>query len=508
MGKFIVYPIILALWIMLSLCADAAGKAMPDMLIVTALWISGSAATVFLIASGLLKSWSKGAAFSSLLVILTLFYPNAVIGTGLLRGHGNILPLIAFGVYFLLAVSLFFFIYKQSATPSKFTARLNIAASLLLVFALVPFISAEIQIAGIANKLLQENRTTISGVKLDTNAARPDIYYIILDAGANPYTLRDFYNYDNFGFIKSLEKLGFFVTLHSHSNYDRTMLSLPSSLNMRYIDFVPGAIGSLRYDRLPYLLIQDNSISDLLRQRGYKIINVASGMLATEHNPYADVNVGTGWGTEVELPLLHLTPMALLEDKFALFGRLLKEKRLNSLRQLSKVASMPGPKFVLVHILCPHAPFCVDANGNPMPVENGSIADYYDLVSYRNQLCFIEAQVEHYLAELVSKTQGKAIIVLQSDHGPACLKTADKPSKDYLKERFRILNAYYLPGKTYAQSGLYDSITPVNSFRVILNDYFSANLPLLPDRSFWAPENEPYNWTEEQVEDKNSHSFE
>jgi hypothetical protein len=43
------------------------------------------------------------------------------------------------------------------------------------------------------------------------------------------------------------------------------------------------------------------------------------------------------------------------------------------------------------------------------------------------------------------------------------------------------LNAYYLP-KGYKD--LYDSITPVNSFRIILNEYFGASYPLLPDITY------------------------
>ena len=63
-----------------------------------------------------------------------------------------------------------------------------------------------------------------------------------------------------------------------------------------------------------------------------------------------------------------------------------------------------------------------------------------------------------------------------------------------LGERMPILNAYYLPGqKTEA---LYPSISPVNSFRVVLNEYFDQDLPLLPDRQYFALWETPYQWTE------------
>ena len=61
-----------------------------------------------------------------------------------------------------------------------------------------------------------------------------------------------------------------------------------------------------------------------------------------------------------------------------------------------------------------------------------------------------------------------------------------------LKERMSILNAYYFPGQKY--EGLYGRISPVNSFRVVLNSYFGAKLRLLPDRSFFSTWPEPYQF--------------
>jgi hypothetical protein len=51
-----------------------------------------------------------------------------------------------------------------------------------------------------------------------------------------------------------------------------------------------------------------------------------------------------------------------------------------------------------------------------------------------------------------------------------------------MKLLFPILNAYYFPG--IGKEKLYTTITPVNSFRLLLNLYFDAQLPLLPDDSY------------------------
>jgi hypothetical protein len=47
----------------------------------------------------------------------------------------------------------------------------------------------------------------------------------------------------------------------------------------------------------------------------------------------------------------------------------------------------------------------------------------------------------------------------------------------------RILNAYYLPDAGGGE--LYESISPVNSFRVLFNTYFGGKLELLADTAYF-----------------------
>jgi hypothetical protein len=63
-----------------------------------------------------------------------------------------------------------------------------------------------------------------------------------------------------------------------------------------------------------------------------------------------------------------------------------------------------------------------------------------------------------------------------------------------MAERFSIFNAYYLPGD--GKSALYDTITPVNTFRIIFNEYFGATWERLEDKSFFATWNRPYEFIE------------
>jgi hypothetical protein len=66
------------------------------------------------------------------------------------------------------------------------------------------------------------------------------------------------------------------------------------------------------------------------------------------------------------------------------------------------------------------------------------------------------------------------------------------PARTDFQECMSILNAYYFPDRDYGH--LYDSITPVNTFRIILSQYFGADFGLLKDEAFFSTANSPYKF--------------
>jgi hypothetical protein len=101
---------------------------------------------------------------------------------------------------------------------------------------------------------------------------------------------------------------------------------------------------------------------------------------------------------------------------------------------------------------------------------------------YKNQLQYINTRLMASIDTILANNKNP-IIILQGDHGPRLLADWEKPDETCWKECYSILNAYHLP--VNGTDKLYNSITPVNTFRIILNRYFGTSYTLLEDRSYF-----------------------
>jgi len=85
--------------------------------------------------------------------------------------------------------------------------------------------------------------------------------------------------------------------------------------------------------------------------------------------------------------------------------------------------------------------------------------------------------------QILRTSETPPVIILQGDHGPWV---------GSVPIRMQILNAYYLPGD--AALRLYPTISPVNSFRAVLNEIIRLELPLLEDISYYSTYPKPYTF--------------
>jgi hypothetical protein len=155
--------------------------------------------------------------------------------------------------------------------------------------------------------------------------------------------------------------------------------------------------------------------------------------------------------------------------------------------ELENIPELQSPKFVFVHILAPHEPFVFGAQGELVgrntPFSLNNDWDTKNLESYRHgyrdQVNYVNLRILRAVQEIIARSATPPIIILQGDHGTLARVSSQNA-------RMTILNAYYLPGG--GEELLYGTITPVNTFRLILDYYFGANLGLFSDSSYYYDE--------------------
>lgn len=374
---------------------------------------------------------------------------------------------------------------------STFTQFLNITTGVLVIVSLVNIGFHEIRRATLPETRNIE-RIEANSTDADPTAIFPDIYYIVLDEYAAASTLKEHYHYDNQKFLDSLTEKGFYIASKSRSNYPFTTLSFPSFLNLEYMNYLRD-----RLDVDETVLIQmtkDNKVMRFLKSKGYKLIHFRTGYAPTERNPYADWDVECDQTIVKDRFIRLFIQSTVLEPFLRRYTSTSKREKIqcqfSTLAQLHKIKE---PIFVLAHILAPHWPYVFGANGEEVSEEDHRTVEEKQL--YLNQLIFITKKLELLINEILSKAEKPPIIIVQSDTGPWINPPIEKGyDRVSIIGRMRILSAYYLPGGGDAL--LYETITPVNTFRIIFNYYFGTNYELLDDQSYYAePWITPYKFT-------------
>lgn len=357
-------------------------------------------------------------------------------------------------------------------------------------------------------------------------APQPDIYYIILDGYARHDVLMDNYACDNSAFLAALDDLGFTVAGESRSNYLMSVLSMASSLNLEYLDALAERMGPSSDDLRPLAdMLAHSRLREFLQARGYRMVAFDSGWPLTQVED-ADVYLSPdalsrsstvlfGPPNEFELLLLRSTLLRSLLDKYqsqvrtvdspleAPFSRQ-RERLLFGLDELGDIPGWDGDYFVFAHLVIPHPPFVFGPNGEPILHDReysfsdgsafeGTRQEY--IQGYCGQVAFISTQIQSLARRLIEHSDPPPVILLQADHGPRLNLDWHDADRTDLREAFSILNAYYVMGE--AAPALYPSITPVNSFRLLLNQLFGEGYELLPDESYYTDSFRPYDFQNE-----------
>lgn len=438
---------------------------------------------------GLFRDWKRAALGATILLILFYSYGHVYIalksinvnGFYLFR-HRTLVPL-----WLGLAGFVTWGVSRKLTNNTSATYALNIVALFLLILPVFQLASFSLQ------NETSEAGNNPSALRLNVGESPPDIYYIILDGYGRSDILENEYGYDNSDFLNALRDMGFMVAECSQSNYAQTQLSLASSLNFNYIDSLSDRFTAGSDDRTGLdQLIHHSAVRESLEMAGYQTVAFATGFLATELTD-ADYFLGPqrslGELNEFEYLLMETTFARLLQDgnRFGLQGagsELFRERTLFTLDKLDELSYIRGPKFVFAHVIAPHPPYVFGPTGGPVePADVGTTKTQEGASHYRDQAVYISSRMQEIVPQIIANSTTPPIIIIQGDHGPT---VASSP-----RARMSNLSAFFLPG---VETSMHSTITPINIFRIIFNEYFSQNLELLDDVSLYSDYTDPFNF--------------
>lgn len=403
--------------------------------------------------------------------------------------------------YFMVVWALVFlavaWLALRGARQNVLVPVLSTMSAVLVLFPLYQLLSHQLTVW----RKIQIPPPVIS-VPARASEALPDIYFIVLDMYGRHDVLAGEFDYDDRPFLRQLEDMGFYVSSCSQSNYHSTAYSLAATLNTNYLTdlsdlFTPEATDT----SLMWPLIQDSAVETVLREQGYRIVAFETGYEWTEWEDADNYyRLQSGKINNFEDLLLRSSFLSVLSEKnyfdqfFLGSDRRKHDLALYVLDKLEEVPGLPGPKLVFAHLTIPHPPFVVGPNGELNVVaphyegnESYYVRDEYQ-IGYQNQLAFLAARLPGLLRKILENSTQPPIIILQGDHGPRFVER---------DQQLDILSAYYFPEP---RPVLYPTITPVNNFRVIFNHYLGTSLPGLPDRSYYAGFDKPYDFTEVPID--------
>lgn len=446
-----------------------------------------------------IKDIAKASLILTILLSMILFYGHIfrilpffeIIRTNnLVIGKNKVIVTIATFIFAFTAI----LISRLEKVPKTIIKVITYSLLILISFNLLKIFSYK------QSKHLSNIQVDLEEIKAKTESLKlPDIYYIILDAHTREDVLREIYNYQDNILTPYLQKNGFYIA-KSQSNYLETAKSLPSSLNMNYLE-------KLDSSKSPMDLINENLAAKLLKSKGYKYITFNSGVFLSEKSTIADIFYDYNFGlNRFEQLYINTTVFSKLLRSVKVDLNTFHRNRIISIfEDLKEISRNEEATFTFAHILSPHPPFIFDSDGKPTNSDKrfslrdgatfpGTQEDYKS--GYLNQLIYIDKKTVELVSEILINSSTPPIIIIQGDHGSTSLidwnnkselsKLTILPGKVFdpnnplsLKERSSILSAYYFPNG--GDKMLYDSISPVNTFRMLFNYYFQENYELLKD---------------------------
>lgn len=385
--------------------------------------------------------------------------------------------------YILLAIYVGWLISRLSEKRLKDAWKITtVVVGALIIFNIIKIVPAEMQKSASPT---QRSIPDPAGSTIATDQTFPDIYYIVFDEMAAFDAIRQYWQYNEIdNFIAELQAKGFYVAENSFGSTDNTYHELANRMDFERYPYDPSKFQKYWDAALDHL--SNNKVITFLKSMGYSTIVFDEGLPISTKIPAdvvytSSINELMSWGSiydEFGLMVINNTMLEPFIKKIVTNNSAITDHERMLVFTADQVNNLdvPSPKFVYIHLLIPHMPFLFDAEGDRINPKHQYDWDQY-LGYYIFSTQYAKSMIEKILASY--DTANPPVIVFQSDHGA---RNRTMESGNILLENYpaeylnHIVNTLYLPGCEDAP--LTQNLDPVNTFPIIFNCYFDANLPL------------------------------
>jgi hypothetical protein len=387
-----------------------------------------------------------------------------------------------------LLLFIFFRIRRLKTVPQKTVLFLNL---ILTIFCLL-------EGGKLIYRLLKDDKSLLLSVPavhfnyaLSTQPKHPNIYFLLFDEYLGNQFLQSDYNYNNEVLKTFLTDRNFFIPKLSRSNYNYTSQSMPSILNMNYLE---GEMhGKNKTESEIKLLssvglIQNANVITFLKKNNYRIINLSPFNV---DDSLEKISSNTVFSSDMDL-IQSQTFINIILKKFGWY--ITNKKWLHLIgedaygvnyynnfvkKELVKKSipdSVKTPKFVYTHFFMPHFPFLKDSLGKDVDFKflmlllaNNNMAPVHNL--YLSYVKYVNTVLMDITRNII-KNDPNSIIMIMSDHG-------------FRMESQRMIfnNQFYIRTPDVNYSNWPDTIDAVNAFRLLFNNEFNQKLDYLPYRT-------------------------
>ena len=308
------------------------------------------------------------------------------------------------------------------------------------------------------------------------SAEKPNVYHIILDEYTDNEILTKKFGYNNEKFLEFLNNNGFYMHDKLFSTFGGTVKELNVILNMEYPK-------KLRWMSEDYESLNNNKVMSIFSNQDYSVIETNSMM---RWKNFSDVDTKLCYDTnfinsEFLDQVLGKSIIRYFLEKYQ------QDTRRDTVRCTFNVLNeitlkTDGPKYVFSHVYVPHPPFLFGPNGEnviPDHREISGLQSWENPQGYVNQLIYATNEITVVIKNIV-KNDPNAIIIVQGDTGT--LTGTDISKKTDMKEIYQahsILYAVRIPDVEDS-----DYMIPVNTYRIIFNNYFNMNYDYLEYHSY------------------------